>query len=110
MSKHTPGPWTVEQEAADCPIDIIGGNGAVLATVLGAQEQCQILSETQTANATLIAAAPDLLATLQKIAEVQVQNYGDATRLHLRMIELTAEASTVIAKAICSTANGEAAQ
>lgn len=61
-TKHTPGPWSYTSRG-----DIIG-NGCSLALV---KSSAAIVSEEQDkANARLIAAAPDLLAELQEMAEV----------------------------------------
>lgn len=59
---HTPGPWEVQNTAGHD----IHGQTAVYDTVSG--EDIAIVYEGVT-NATLIAAAPDLLATLRFIAE-----------------------------------------
>lgn len=56
MSKHTPGPWTAQP------------NGAIWVgdTLISV---CAIAPEEATANANLIAAAPDLLEALQLVVD-----------------------------------------
>lgn len=52
--KHTPGPWE------SCGVSIESQNGTYIA----------VLRSTNSANARLIAAAPELLRTLQHIADL----------------------------------------
>ncbi len=54
--KHTPGPWEVH-ELADGPSKTIGPLGVFVAQTIGGND---------TANARLIAAAPDLLAACKE--------------------------------------------
>jgi hypothetical protein len=66
-AKHTPGPWFVEPEEASEHRGIaICAADATVATILP-EEDGPALDETDWANARLIAAAPDLLAALEKI-------------------------------------------
>jgi hypothetical protein len=58
MSKHTPGPWTAEDEGAS--VHIAGHDGIWVAEVYGIDDN---------ANARLIAAAPDLLQALTEVVE-----------------------------------------
>ena len=59
MSAHTPGPWSVGDDA---------GNGVVpLADVPVPDVVVAMLPSTHHANARLIAAAPDLLAALKQV-------------------------------------------
>jgi hypothetical protein len=63
MSKHTPGPWFVADGAMfNDRMPRIATKGPSVAMV------CLTGNGTQDANARLLAAAPDLLATLQTIA------------------------------------------
>lgn len=64
--KHTPAPWTyyTEPQPNGCPI--IGSRGLMVATLAHTVNQDD-QRETALANARLIAAAPDLLAALQRI-------------------------------------------
>ena len=63
MGQHTPGPWTVNDG------EIVGG-GFVLGMVYGAISDVGSDHECH-ANARLIAAAPDLLAALKAMMDVQ---------------------------------------
>lgn len=58
MSKHTLGPWVLEQEA----------DGDIIVSPSNSREYaiCRMLSPSPEANARLIAAAPELLAELEK--------------------------------------------
>ena len=60
--QHTPGPWS---HTSRC--DIIG-NGATIAVVRAAASSITIAEDS--ANARLIAAAPELLAELEELCEV----------------------------------------
>ena len=60
---YTPGPWKAVK-AAHGPIDILDSRGRDVVTVYGGGVE----TESQGANARLIAAAPDLLSTLREIA------------------------------------------
>ena len=60
-TQHTPGPWTLDGAANTGDLDIVAPTGRV------AMVDCEFSVETEdvlTANARLIAAAPDLLACL----------------------------------------------
>ncbi len=72
MSGHTPGPWTVPYKEFS---KVKAENGAVIAT-------CHKLTNLTNleANARLLAAAPDLLATLETIAAFAVGN-GDVCEI-----------------------------
>jgi len=60
---HTPGPWYVDS----CDDDLVfSANGLHIATV-GNEHQPDQSAEEITANARLIAAAPDLLAAAEKV-------------------------------------------
>jgi hypothetical protein len=68
VTKHTPGPWTVEDVMGDGPIDICGpdepgqGSPNLIATAFADLGAGGFVSQrTAEANARLIAAAPDLL-------------------------------------------------
>ena len=57
-TQHTPGPWAIEPDALG-ESSIVTDNGGTIADVYGRNP----------ANARLIAAAPDLLAALQAVAD-----------------------------------------
>lgn len=60
-AQHTPGPWTIQQQGPDEQIYVIQEDGM---RFICRMEECY--SE-QNANANLIAAAPDLLTSLQRL-------------------------------------------
>ena len=95
-AQHTPGPWAIDGNAHR-DLDIVAPTGHV------AMLDCEFSEETEdvlTANACLIAAAPDLLAALIELSDYVFDEY---TASHL-LCERAAEARAVIAKA-----TGEAA-
>ena len=69
-TQHTPGPWKLDGTANTGDLDIVAPTGRI------AMLDCEFSEETEdvlTANAHLIAAAPDLLAALREIvAAVEV--------------------------------------
>ena len=69
-TQHTPAPWTTDGDAYSGNLDIIALTGRI------AMLDCEFSEETEdvlTANACLIAAAPELLAALREIvAAVEV--------------------------------------
>jgi hypothetical protein len=67
MTQHTPGPWTVHTNFAAATYTVFDEDGNYGETD----------GDTLTANAALIAAAPDLLAALTQWAEFAEQNGGD---------------------------------
>ncbi len=99
MAAHTPGPWQVEQLE---PIDFPGRlNYAVtcnrkgievmaITGIVGAGDDAESI-----ANASLIAAAPDLLAALRQFMETGV---GNSTNFHAQTMAWDA-ANEAIAKA-----------
>ncbi len=67
MSAHTPGPWSHSADSVDPEWTIVTGHGGlVVANVNDVNDE-----EKHTANARLIAAAPELLAELQNIANAK---------------------------------------
>jgi hypothetical protein len=72
---HTPGPWTVDY--SDDNLRIYAG-GVLIGEVNGSTKHIEVRGldgETTEANAWLIAAAPDLLAALERIlARVETLN------------------------------------
>lgn len=65
MSGHTPGPWRIDPRpfSGYGAVHVSGGQ-YIVAKALGQTQSCETEA---TANARLIAAAPDLLAALQSI-------------------------------------------
>ena len=67
-TQHTPGPWTLDGAANTGDLDIVAPTGRV------AMVDCEFSVETEdvlTANACLIAAAPDLLACLLDVLDAE---------------------------------------
>ena len=94
MSEYTPGPWTFHDEYTDSGglyqvlrgesyQDVIGENGAMT-----------------TANARLIAAAPDLLAALEALVEIDTRTRERLKGVSMPVTDaLFATARAAIAKA-----------
>lgn len=89
-NKHTPGPWT-----SLC----ISKNGLTVAQIIVDED----LSETDLANARLIASAPDLLAALESLkavcADVLMPSINEAIRQGFKMETWTPE-QMQLAKAV----------
>ena len=69
QSNHTPGPWTVDW-SDDGPL--IHTGDLMIASVSGSTEHIKVRGideQTTEANASLIAAAPDLLEALERLLE-----------------------------------------
>jgi hypothetical protein len=96
-SKHTPGPWTVDW-SDDGPLIYTGD--LLIASVSGSTEHIEVPGldeQTTEANASLMAAAPDLLAALERVLE-----HGEPLNLyHERSedAEVVNQARAAIAKA-----------
>jgi hypothetical protein len=75
-AKHTPGPWCIDpHQSPEQPLTVFDGPncGTLIAIVSGDPDEPE-----NEANAKLIAAAPDLLAALERIAAIKVTGYdGD---------------------------------
>lgn len=76
MIEHTKGPWTVEAVNSERLHDICldypvpaGGNPILVATVFGDDDLPPIDNREASANARLIAAAPDLLAVCKALLD-----------------------------------------
>lgn len=82
-TQHTPGPWTISGMST---INTLGGNKTYIAS---------IAKNDRHANARLIAAAPDLLATLEKVDAYLAPDKNDDDEWH----EIRAIIQTAIAKA-----------
>jgi hypothetical protein len=70
---YTPAPWTTDEEEHDAPyqnIKIKAGAHHTVCTVWIDDAPVRNFNSQQQANARLIAAAPDLLAALQEVAEL----------------------------------------
>ena len=86
--KHTPGPWTYEEEAYHME-QVFGPKGLIAQVVGDSAETC--------ANAILIAAAPDLLAALERLLGSTKRGNADDHEADCRCV--IHEASAAIAKA-----------
>lgn len=78
MSKHTPGPWTIEETTlGSFWVRQSGGPGAFSITLIGTDG-----SETHNrkANARLIAAAPDLLESLENLLDRRCEEHVRAAQ------------------------------
>ena len=67
-TQHTPAPWTTDGTANTGDLDIVAPTGRI------AMLDCEFSEETEdvlTANARLIAAAPDLLACLLDVLDAE---------------------------------------
>ena len=67
-TQHTPAPWTTDGDAYSGNLDIVAPRGRI------AMLDCEFSEETEdvlTANARLIAAAPDLLACLLDVLDAE---------------------------------------
>jgi hypothetical protein len=90
MQTHTPGPWKVgTREGENLPILDREGNNLALADFADVANNADRVE----ANARLIAAAPDLLATLITIADFAV-GHGDVCEI------IAQRARAALAKAI----------
>ena len=82
MNKHTPGPWKWSVESVDPEWAIVTAAGGNIVANVNSETGPDIppLVSTkmpQMANAALIAAAPELLEALERIAEEDVIECGD---------------------------------
>lgn len=89
-TQHTPGPWTTDGNAHTGDLDIVAPTGRI------AMLDCEFSEETddvQTANALLIAAAPELLELARQIVLAAEQDEGGIPS------DIVAGAKAAIAKA-----------
>ena len=63
MSKHTPGPWRVVEDRVPASLEVYAGKTAIA--------ECWRRADalTELANARLVAAAPELLQSLQEVIQ-----------------------------------------
>lgn len=107
IAKHTPGPWGIRNlssgEVPNGDIEICG-SGARICIIEGSDAYHYGWNSEREANARLIAAAPDLLGTLNRITgEAWAHNGGEAIE-QLKDIKKWAKSS--IAKAGLARRNG----
>lgn len=101
MSKHTPGPWEIEEES--------GGHSITNRSFTG-DEWCiaEVYGKTDTsiANANLIAAAPDLLDALESVTKMAIK--GDQYSYDDWGQDYVEDPRVTKAKAVIAKARGEA--
>ena len=74
MTQHTPGPWTVHTNFATATYTVFDEDGNYAETD----------GDTLTANAALIAAAPDLLAALVAVLDLHIAHHNHPTHAAAR--------------------------
>lgn len=75
MSKHTPGPWHVVSDEA---VKVTDNFGATLATATFVHLQGRRVPSEVEANATLMAAAPELLEALKELLAAELAIFPSA--------------------------------
>jgi hypothetical protein len=100
MSKHTPGPWEVvadeRYDSSSCLDKIVVYDIKAIDREIVGSEGISGESNTNLANATLIAAAPDLLAALEDIYAITER---EKTNLPLCFAYSHGKAANAIARA-----------
>ena len=89
-TQHTPAPWKLDGAANTGDLDIISPTGRI------AMLDCEFSEETEdvlTANACLIAAAPDLLHALRDALEIIEGTGLDASIQRAALAKATGEAA-----------------
>jgi len=90
-TKHTPGPWGMGQTGESSDFEINAGNKQVAVVRDGRHVLDMKSNEESTANARLIAAAPELLAALNRMMRV-------TPMANDQQIEAIQQAMTALAK------------
>ncbi len=79
--KHTPGPWTIALNDYDSTLEVISRKGKPIASVYTENLLCEwdftMSKEEAMANATIIAAAPEMLLALER-ARDYIKHMGDS--------------------------------
>ena len=101
MSKHTPGPWVVVDGHYSC-FKEVSGLSFKISAVMWASDLTDADYDKRSADLNLIAAAPDLLAALQNIANYNSQTHPDS-RDQAQILDENAR----IARAAIAKATGE---
>lgn len=70
-AKYTPGPWSVEGTDQNGQFQVYGHGNLIAVTA----HECVMPDEIQEANATLVAAAPELLEALKAFMSLGVGQY-----------------------------------
>jgi hypothetical protein len=95
MSRHTPGPYTIEDVNSDHLHDIClaydvpkAGHPVLVATVFYDEDGAGPITLAQaTANARLFAAAPDLLLACETVLKSWFDSKGEAYGEDMRLVE-----------------------
>lgn len=115
MNKHTPGPWIIKRNPADCPMpfEISGqfhgetGHCGHVCNVFIHEDR---RDSTELANARLIAAAPEMLEELQYLVddciEVVEREYADGTVYEVEQIEAYVQTVKRIRELIAKATGG----
>lgn len=73
-SKFTPGPWYIHSMGRPC--DVYVGPPSIGRCIISCDQTATISEAEQNANARLIAAAPELVAALQKVTQMHARDGG----------------------------------
>lgn len=92
QTKHTPGPWSMEKR--------VRSNFHQSGYRIWNPELTEIIAaaENNEANARLIAAAPDLLAALEQIADENFANLDSPQSMRMRLRDFRERARAAIAR------------
>ena len=96
MSKHTPGPWGRNIKPARKYCIVYAGRNTHVASICASSEQPDDEIE---ANCNLIAAAPDLLWALEKIASIQTNGNSEPEAMADALTYIGTLSRVAIAKA-----------
>lgn len=95
-AKHTPGPWRIRPSSGGRPAIIYGNDGWPVGDVTVSHGR--VSQEQQDANASLIAAAPDLLENLQRmvrfleVEDAWLANFGEVEAARAAIAKATGAA------------------
>jgi hypothetical protein len=85
--KHTPGPWMVTRyHRSPASIEAVRGDGDALAKVYLTDPKTRRRTPEYEANATLMAAAPELANALRAIYNIALQDNGKWSRTYLETV------------------------
>ena len=100
-AKHTPGPWTISDDHGQRWIETTAGNDDTIAQVFRRNNSVSAARDIEyTANAHLIAAAPELLEALKEITSDYADRFDlDSLSTNPGIKSSIKQARTAIAKA-----------
>lgn len=106
MSTHTPGPWALlmRDETEEMPVIWDGKKDAPMDIAILSSD-CESMAEIR-ANAALIAAAPEMLEALEKLAELQRKWRSDDESETIDSIEYMDELDNILWTDIIAKAKG----